>query len=76
MGKPALVIIINHRAFIIEGAEYDDRFQAITLAIKMFENEQIEIDKLRHNEDMTLRKDADPEWFSEEIETIRIFVVC
>ena len=74
MGNPDLIIIINSRAFIIKGTKYDERWQAVVLAIEMFRDEEEETDNLRYNEDMTLRKDADPAWSPEEIETIRVFI--
>ncbi len=73
MGNPDLVVVINNSAYIIKGTEYDQRHQAVQQAISKFDKYQEDIDKLRHNENGSLYKEADPNWFPEEIETIRLY---
>ena len=75
MGNPNLVIIINDEAYIIKGVDYDSRKEAIDLAMKKFHLHQSNIEKMQHDENGKLRKDADPHWYPEEIRKLQIYYV-
>ncbi|MEK7180314.1 MAG: hypothetical protein AAB706_02465 [Patescibacteria group bacterium] len=76
MGNPDLIITVNKKAYLIKGTEYDNRNHAVQMAMLKHDEEQLEIDRLRHDpKTKILLPEADPSWFPEEIETIRIYWV-
>lgn len=76
MGNQDLIVIVNTKAFLIKGTEYEMRHQAVQQAIAKFEDYMNEIDKSRYNPGtQELWEDADPDWFPEDIETIRIYAI-
>ena len=76
MGNEDLIVIVNKKAYLIKGTEYDNRNHAVHLAMLKHDEEQLEIDRLRHDsKTKILLPEADPSWFTEEIETIGVYSV-
>lgn len=71
MGNPDLAVIINKTLYIIRGPDYQDRAEAIQIAIKRMNDYNNEIEKMRQQN----WKVADPSWFPEDIETIQIYTI-
>ena len=73
MGNPDLIISINEHTYLIGGKDYNDKIQAIELAMKKFNEMLFEIEEFRHGENGELVEGADPDYWPEEIKVIRVF---
>lgn len=74
MGNPDLVVVVNERAVLIKGTEYDQRDEAIRKGLEKFDAYQQDIQKMRVNpETGELWKDADPDWFPEDVTSIHVY---
>ncbi len=76
MGNSDLVVVINSHAYVIKGTDYEYRHQAIQQALARFDEELEEIEKLRRDPKTgELYPDADPGYFPEEVEVIRVYML-